>query len=295
MKKIFAFTVLLFCSVLTFAQTSRPIVRDIDAELVSTNKVKVSWKLDKSFPASSLVVFKSTQPIVTKQQLYTIKPLGELPRTAIAFTDTLKKYEEYYYAIIAKNEDGSLYDVVLPATNATVTGVKAIRPEPVKQEKTSAMEKLYPDGKMREIPLPYLNMIDDLYKKPNKLNPKVTRIGKELADGHKAAPVQTLEPYVFEEDMVSTPGGDEYFLFEILKNTFIKKHYYECSVQLKKFLSVNRNEKVTNRAVFYLGECWYFQGQYRNSINSFLYTEDVFPALSKKWIESTLNLYRIPE
>ncbi len=298
MKKFLLFFILtasLPVFIFSAENQQRPIVRDIKAEVVASNKVKVSWKISKNFNASSLVVYKSTEPIASKNQLYKIRPLGEVPPKAIAFTDTLTTYNDYYYAVIAKNSDGTLYDIVLPSINATANGVKAPRGEKKVEIVPEDPEKLYPAGTMREVPLPYLDMIDDLYKKPNKLDELVLLRGKELAKGHKAPAKIPLDPYYFEEDMIRAPAGDEYYLFEILKTTFVKKDYKNAATQLKTFLSVNRSEKVTDRAVFYLGQCQYYMHNYKQAVNLFLYTQDSYPSLSKKWIESCLDLYKIPE
>ena len=148
---------------------------------------------------------------------------------------------------------------------------------------------------MRELPLPYLDMVQDIYRRPNKLSRRVLKAGNDLAGEYRAKPPKVLDPYYFEEDMVSPAGGDEYFLFEILKTSFIKKEYKTCAGELKKFLGVNRNQKVSDRAAFYLAECLYYTKNYRQAISLFLYVNDTYPSLSKKWIESCLELYEIPE
>ena len=91
--------------------------------------------------------------------------------------------------------------------------------------------------------------------------------------------------------MTEPSGGDDYLLFDILKTTFIKKKYGECSEKLIKFLGQNRSKDVTNRAIFYLGECYYYTGDFSKALGQFLLLEDVYPALSRKWSESTLDLY----
>ena len=61
------------------------------------------------------------------------------------------------------------------------------------------------------------------------------------------------EPYVFEEDLISPDGGDDFLLFEILRDSFIQKKYSKSEEQLKKLISTNRAKSVTERAKFYLG------------------------------------------
>ena len=104
-----------------------------------------------------------------------------------------------------------------------------------------------------------------------------------------------MSPYVFEEDMVLSPEGDDFFLFESLKNYFIKKDYKGSVKDLKKFLSITRDSRVTVRAVFYLAQSQYFCRNYRKALELFLFLEDDLPELSKKWIDSTLDFYQIPE
>ena len=103
------------------------------------------------------------------------------------------------------------------------------------------------------------------------------------------------QQFTLSEDIVSPSGGDEYYLFEILKTYFVKKDYKSAVEAFNDFLRVNRSDETTNRTVFYLGQAHYFLGNYRTALTMFLYTEEFFPVLSKKWINSTLDFYKIPE
>ena len=131
-------------------------------------------------------------------------------------------------------------------------------------------------------------------KKPSKLSAEVVNAGKSLA-GKTSIQKEKLEPYYFDEDITSPSGGDDYYLFEILKNSFVKKNYEASIIELKKFLSVNRSEETTNRAAFYLAQSQYFTGNYRSALTMFLFTQDTWPILCKKWINSTLDFYTIPK
>ncbi|MBQ6782243.1 MAG: hypothetical protein IJP62_13620 [Treponema sp.] len=276
-------------------QTTRPIVKDIAVTHVANAQVKVSWRLPQEFSAASILIFKDTQPFVARNQIMATSPVAQVKPTSTYFVDKLMNYKEYYYAVIAKKADGSLYDVVLPSINATVSGIRAKR-EVVQQEDDVELqqEKIYADGQMRELPLPYLEMLDEQHK-PNPLKKEVLAAGAELAGEHTHKHISLLSPYIFEEDMIAPAGGDDYFLFEILKNYFIRKDYKNSVEQLQKFLTVNRDDKVTNRAVFYLAESFYYRKNYRQALNLFLFIEDEVPVVSKKWIESTLDLYQMPD
>ena len=67
-----------------------------------------------------------------------------------------------------------------------------------------------------------------------------------------------LSPYVFEEDLISPDGGDDYLLFDVLKTTFIKR-------------------------------------KYADAVNAFLYAADAYPSLAKKWIDSSLDFMQLPK
>ena len=280
-----------------YAQTVRPIVKGIEVNLVSNAQVRLSWKLPQGFSANAILIFRDTQPFISKNQVVTTSPIAQVKPDSTYYVDRLINYKEVYYAVIAKKDDGTLYDVVLPSINATVTGIRAKR-EAVKQEDdrelTQVQEKVYADGQLRELPLPYLEMLDEQHK-PNPLRKEVIAAGEKLAGEHVVRHIEILPPYIFEEDMVAPAGGDDYFLFEILKEYFIRKDYRNSVEYLQKFLSVNRTDTVTNRAVFYLAESNYYRKNYRQALNLFLFVEESYPALAKKWIESTLDLYQMPE
>ncbi len=270
----------------------------ISATPVSTNKIKISWKLPKDSQAQSVCIFKNTMPLTLKIIEQT-KPVAQVSPKLSSYTDTVINYREYYYAVICRLEDGSLYNIILPSVNATVKGVKVARPEkkaePSEEQAAAAKPKTYPKGNLRELPLPYIDLVKDIEKKPNPLKPEVIKAGEELAQGCSERPKEKLSPYYFDADIVSPAGGDDYFLFEILKNYFVKKDYKTSAKELKKFLSVNRSEETTNRATFYLAESQYFAGNYRSALTMFLFVEDAYPVLAKKWINSTLDFYEIPD
>jgi TolA-binding protein len=276
--------------------SSRPIVTDISASPLSATRVTVSWKIPADVSSiKALLLFRGTQPFASKTQLDESAPAAKLKNSAATYVDTLTNYKEYYYAVIALLQDGNRYDIILPSINATVNGVRVARVIKKQQTQTeSAKEKLYADGEMREQPLPYLDMIDNQGKTPGTFSKQANDDAKEFAGSHMSYNPQPLDAYVFEEDIVSPTGGDDYYLFEVLRTYFVRKKYAESATALQKLLSVNRSAGVTQRATFYLGEARYFCGDYPAALSSFLQVEDSFPVLSEKWIESTLTLYKLP-
>ena len=276
-------------------QESRPIVRQLTAEPVSATRIRLTWRLQKPFNARSLLVYRDTQPFATRTQLGQVAPIAELKPNSNYYVDTVQNYREYYYAVIARDADGRAYDIVLPSINATVSGVRVQLPELSQPDDAElAEEKQFAAGQLRELPLPYLNMLGSQQRKPNRLQPSVLEAGRALAERHLTPVRERLPPHIFDEDMISPSGGDEYFLFEILKDSFIHRDYAQAVRQLQQFLSINRSEATTTRAAFYLGESLYYCGKYRQALMMFLFVEEDEPTLTKKWIQSTLDLYELP-
>lgn len=244
--------------------------------------------------------------------------MAKLPRGTVSYSDKVTTSQEYYYAVISlvsqnnseAQEENLYYDeeldsvkdeeatkrvsLVLPGVNATVFGAKAEikkRAAKVIPEKKEEPKKTY-ENKMREQPLPFVDILGDSDSRQSTISDKAKTQVKDLLKAKRnSRELSVLDYHVFEEDLVEPSGGDDYLLFDILKTTFIKKKYGECREKLVKFLGQNRSKNVTNRAIFYLGECYYYTGDFSKALGQFLLLEDVYPALSRKWSESTLDLY----
>jgi len=156
-------------------------------------------------------------------------------------------------------------------------------------------EKLYPEGAVRETPLPYIDLIESVNENKRTAMGRSARAQARLLAGSAETMHKMLSPYVFEEDLISPDGGDDYLLFDVLKTTFIKRKYKDAETELLRLLATNRNEAVTSRARFYLGESYYFSGNYADAVNAFLYVIGDYPALAKKWIDSSLDFMQLPK
>lgn len=292
MKKLFTLTAALFLSLSCFAK-ERPIITNLEASGTSGNKINISWKVprDAEPKIQKLFLYRNSRPIGSYHDISGSTLIATLEPEAETFSDTLKNYNDYYYAVIAQVSNGK-YDIILPSINATVNGTHLNLPQKTgNSEKTeSAKEKLVPiDGK-RETPLPFLDITEQLSRKPLQISEETRKIAKSLSENTKNdAKEKNLEPYIFEEDIISPDGGDDFLLFEILRTTFIQKKYKDAADQLKKLLGTNRSKEVTKRAVFYLGESEYYTADYSAAVRTFLLVYDDYPVQAKKWIDATLD------
>ena len=299
--------------------SERPVVSDISAVSTLSNKIEISWKLPenlKNSHISSLLLYKDSKPITDTDILQKITPVI-LPKNAITYVDKVQDFKEYYYAVIVNTEkgketeelyydeekdeklsisQGKAYKVLLPGVNSTVVGAKIsyIKTESSSSNKSNPVDtNNVPDNDMRYQPLPYMNILED-NDRDSTISAKTKEKALSLLE-NTPAKVTKLDPYIFEEDILSPQGGDDYLLFVILSRYFIQRDYETSIKQLNSFLGQNRNKNVTLRATFYLGECYYYYNNYPRAISLFLSLEEFYPNLVKKWSESALDLYTLPD
>lgn len=289
MKKFkFILLALILSSATSFLFCEKPIVQDIQAVAGNTTRVTVLWNLpvntDKEL--TKLIIYRDTTPISSYQQLEALKPIAELVPILTSYTDTLYDLNDYFYAVIAVTDEP--YEIVLPSINATVSGVHLIpRQKTSEIQKAAPQEKDYSNNKLREIPLPYLDYVEGFDKEPLISEQTALEAGK--LGSKKIIKKERLSIYVFEEDLISPDGGDDFLLFDILKTTFIQRKYNEAIEELEKLTGTNIDSKTSNRAYFYLAESQYMTGKFEAAIKTLIRLENVYPELSKQWIDSALD------
>lgn len=289
MKKTICSLILIIAASLLFAE--KPLVRDIQAKVGNGKKVRISWQLpQKPEPALyNLLIYRTTGQITSYTQLENLEPIASLAPEKTSYIDTLEDLRDYFYTVISETEKGP-YDVVLLSFNSTVTSVhlttKKQVEEPVEKIET---ETMYPDGTLRKTPLPYLDIIDGVGAEPLVSDKTASDVSSLTGGSKKASKASVLTPYIFEEDLVSPDGGDAYLLFEILKSSFVTKKYKESIDKLNHLIGTNISESTRNRAYFYLGEAHYFNKNYEEAVRNFVKVQGVYPTLSQKWLEASLD------
>lgn len=292
-KRRFFSTILFFLLLIAAHSKERPLVSDINAFPGKGNSINVAWTLPKN-PEQKIqryYVYRSSSPIGTYYDLSNAALIATVDSSTAGYIDSVKNYNDYYYAVIAQ-VNGQKYDIILPSINSTVNGVHLKVPEKNHSlsYSPSAKEKIIGPDELRDTPLPFLNFADYTKKKPKLFSLEVKNAAKSLVGSKKQEEPKYLELHVFEEDLVSPDGGDDFLLFDILKNTFIQKKYGEACEQLNSLLRTRCSLSVQNRAVFYLGESQYYCKDYESAVKTFLRVYDIYPSLSKKWIDSSLDL-----
>ena len=327
-------------------KTVRTVVSDISVH-ASAKAITLNWKLapDVIPHIKELLIFRSLERISSIQedreaaanfQVPDAPPLPEAPGVTETSSAGLKaqktdksilliktvppettEYTDsdtepdtaYYYAVAAREKNGTVYGFISPGLNASFTPVslKDESSSRQKQKAHTASEKSEKEEKaesvspvpiktsdpMREKPLPALKIFPET---PPARIQKTSEQAKKKAENairnggsNPEKEADILPPDTSDKEMI----GDDYSLFVIVDSFVKTKKWPEAQAELKRFLQINRTEEAAARAYFYLGQSLYFNGNYREALACFQKSCVLYPVLSKRWITETLDAYRI--
>lgn len=297
MKKLIFILISLILPICAFSQ-SRPIIENLEANSTELYKIKLTWTLP-SMPSpkiEKLFIYRDSKQITSYSQISNLNPIATLDKNSTFYIDNVQNTNEYFYSIIAETTDGP-YKIIIPSINSTLNGIMPLFKNTSNNSNQNIQHKetfTINQNSKRVFPLPQINFDKNNDSKNNKitLGKKAIDAGNELGKGYnKKNYISKI--HVFEEDLICPEGGDEYFLFRILKESFVKNNFATSVENLTDFLSVYRNKETTSRAIFYLAESYYFSGNYEKAIYHFLAVKDIYPELTKKWLDSSLDLYKL--
>ena len=239
------------------------------------------------------MIYRDTRPISSYNQLAGAYFLAELSPETCGYIDSVSDYNDYYYAVIAFTDRP--YDLILVSMNSTIEGVHLIPPEPKDIEpKKKPEEKLYTDGRMRETPLPFIDYVEG-QNESELISDDAVKAATQFSAYSSNSGKKTISPYFFEEDLISPDSGDDFLLFEVLKNTFVQEKYEESIVLLNKLNGTNISESVRNRVYFYIAEAYFFTGDFEEAAKAFVKVAHVYPLQTKIWMNYTLDRIALPE
>lgn len=264
----------------------RPIVQNILATAGKGRIINISWTLpenpDKKI--SELQIFKSKKQISSFSEIENSSPIAKISPTLTSYQDSVDDFSDYYYAVICVTDKP--YEIIILSVNSTVKGVHLI-PKKTETTKKQNSDETFENGELRKTPLPYISFIDGM-NEDDLISEEALDSTKSLTFS-KDEKSENLKPYIFEEDLVSPDGGEEYILFEILKNYFASKKYEQAIFNLQKLNGTNISTKTQNRCIFYIGESYYFLEKYDDAIKYFIQVKNAYPEETQLWIDSSLD------
>ena len=98
-----------------------------------------------------------------------------------------------------------------------------------------------------------------------------------------------LEAEILPEHLNGSFEGAAYTLSLILKEQFQSGDFSGSARSLESFLSIRREDSVERAARYYLGQAYYFEGEYRKAFYEFLIAEERYYPEAQSWIN---DIYR---
>ena len=296
MKKNVIVLSLILAIAASLCAQNKPIVTDIQAVAAKGTRINIYWTLPQNPKPqiTKLLIYRNTRPISSYNQLSSAYFVAELPAEACGYTDSVMDYNDYFYAVIAFTDRP--FDLILVSMNSTVDGVHLIAPQQKDIEpKKKSDEKLYTDGTLRETPLPFINYVEGQGQGDTLISDEIAKSATQFSAYSSKSGRTPVSPYFFEEDLISPDSGDDFLLFEVLKNTFVQEKYEEAIVLLNKLNGTNISESVRNRVYFYIAEAYFFTGDFEEAAKAFVKVAHVYPLQTKIWMNYTLDRIAIPE
>lgn len=280
---------LIFSFFLVFAQSSSPVVKKIQT-VSELNSITIKWELPDS--VNDIVefnIYRSNQSFTKPSQFNSNSFVTKVNKKLTSYKDSELQNKPYYYAVIAKLSNGKLFDVLIPSENVTIFPTSPLIPEAQNSNALKTNEsavKGLKEGSLRETPLPYLRLIEQDANTENNFSSSDNEFFKRSN--------KITDFYVFEEDQNELATGDDYTLHTIVNNYALVKNYEKAKSELTNMLNIKHDDNVTSRIYFYLGECAFFETDYKSALNYFLLAEKVYPYVSKKWQQYTIDAFQLP-
>lgn len=200
-KRLSALAVLAALAIGSYAQTDPRAGESVFAPFpsklraaVKDNTVALTWT-DSPDVKGAYSIYRALAPI-DAMSLSAATLLGEVPKGSQAYTDTLPDMKVYFYAVLALAEDGTPYQVFIPARNTTAMGISATTPVAAEPQKAPvAPPAATPAAPPEPAQAPALPFVSDLRAKVS---------GDAILVSYKASPKSRLVLYRGDSPIAQT-------------------------------------------------------------------------------------------
>jgi tetratricopeptide (TPR) repeat protein len=232
-----------------------------------------------SDPLKKAVLYRSAKPVRQSQDLFDAVMLQS--GTFTQYADYPLPGSTWYYTVIFEDEISSGNMVIRPGINATTSAVF------IYSERTA-------EDFMRYMPLPFLAIGSQM---PGGFLSDITS-DMPLSDASiimlknyqipSKLPLEAKNPRVYNVDFIAPTSGEDSALFQIINEYFARLDWEGACINLQRYLSLPRSRDVEARARFYLGQTYYYTGNYKDALWEFLSYKSFSPVEAAGWIEAVL-------
>jgi len=247
--------------------------------LVRNDAVIITWSGNSR--DKNLVLYRSTSPFTDLNSLVPAVVISSFTDTGTPFVDYPVPGIPYYYAIIDEDSVRSGKVSFVPAKNTNRIPVE-ISPlfSRIQRSKLPSL---------RPMPLPWLNPSQTVPEDTTVFGKRTESIISVLVSGQPPIRRTMPVPYILDDDKTEKAVGEDYSLRQILDKNFPEKKWEGAQKELIEFISLRRTPKTTARTRFYLGQVYFFRGDYKNALLEFLLAQDYYYSKSREWIQYVLN------
>jgi hypothetical protein len=250
----------------------------------------IHLQFDTSKPERKVIVYRSSSKIESEQDLVTAQALATFTSGEKSYLDFPLGGIEYYYAVVdAETARAGSYDFV-PGENVLEKPVEL----PVGAQIANGSRKV----ENRITPLPYLmlNRFDStatgvLSRSPAALDEKTLSIWKQLEKRISTEKTDgSASPDILPIDRNAKTDGANKLLAKLVGKSFPagpndQAAWQNAEKQFAAFFNVSRTDKVLSRAHYYMGQVYYFQGNYTQAFFEFLMAQDSLYTQVQPWLE----------
>ncbi|MBN1525586.1 MAG: tetratricopeptide repeat protein [Spirochaetales bacterium] len=239
-----------------------------------------------------IVLYRSTKPIISTQDLAETEFSVSLPGDTTSYTDTVIAGVDYYYTIVDAEKSRTGKAEIESGKNTTIAPVSVAVAE------TPVHENVFVS---RTFPLPAPHIIfgvesgDTLLPPIPFLLPPKSSLSKDSSDRVNALISRlhfnstSLSPEILPEESADNLEGENKELSAIISNMLLKFRYTEAEKALTEFLSKEHDASLTARIHFYRGQAYYHLAQYQDALIDFILAEDAYYQQSQRWIDECFH------
>jgi hypothetical protein len=257
------------------------------------DSVRVSFSADRG--DRSLMIYRHTSPILSVDDLLEASRIAMIESDTGVYTDYPIPGIQYYYGIFDTKLVQTGTFRFRPNRNITTSPVKiAAAPgrnglaAPVAAQRTPPLPRIRLQRGIKSGEL----LVESLaLTAPSRreLFPDTAAAVQALLEGIPEREYPDLEAEVLPEHLNGSFEGAAYTLSLILQEQFLNGDFSGTARSLESFLSIRRDDAVESAARYYLGQAYYFEGEYRKAFYEFLIAEERYYPEAQNWID---DIYR---
>ncbi|MFO7731952.1 MAG: hypothetical protein R6V86_14435 [Spirochaetia bacterium] len=250
----------------------------------------IHLQFETSKPERKVIIYRSGSRIESEQDLVNAQALASFTSGEESYQDFPLGGIEYYYAVVdAEAARAGSFDFV-PGENALVEPVEL----PVGTQLSNGFGKV--DNRITPLPYLLLNRFDStaseiLSRSQAAVDEKTLSIWKKLEKHISTEKTEdSAGPDILPIDRNAETDGANKQLAELVSTSFPtdpndQAAWQNAEKQFAAFFDVSRTDKVLSRAHYYMGQVYYFQGNYKQAFFEFLMAQDTLYTPVQPWLE----------